>query len=153
MILFLDIDGVISTPKDKRASNDFRTYHCWSKKAIDYLRILLDNLRAEIIITSFWRYDEDNSLKEAIKHFNLPVLSYTSTDLELEPVQFEEREELINKSINENRIKEYIVVDDWSLKLGKNSWRFFQTDPEQGLTEDLVNRILEVFDFKHKLLV
>lgn len=135
-IIFLDIDGVINPymydemvkeepdlphklAKEKNNPNIEKisaftvtqVYHCFDSKACSYIKRLLDEFQAKIVVTSSWRVFYPFLEMQAILDLqNLGKYMIGATDNNRKP-----RYQQIYDYIDENHIDAYIVIDDFNM--------------------------------------
>ena len=135
--IFLDIDGVLNNHKPLENNT------CGiNKENIAALNLIMDECDPFIILSSAWRSliaREDLSLRgfeimlqtHGLKCFN-KLVSHTRFQM------FQDnREEEILEYIIDNRIHNYVILDDLPLdftNLNIPAYRFIKTDPHLGLT-------------------
>ena len=113
MIIFLDIDGVIATDKSYSEYEDRL-----DRKCIKVLNYLTTKIKAQIVISSTWRFEGLIHLKDLLKNAGVEadVLSVTPDANEKTQSGLliaEGRGSEILKWIEENNyVGEYVVLDD-----------------------------------------
>jgi len=122
-IIFLDIDGVLNCSKTFKESFEINRHYrkymdnssyiyklkCMlSEISVDKVRLvkeIVDNTGAKIVITSAWRKLRLFPLiEEYLVNKGLPIIDHT--------INTGYRGEEIKKYINDNNIKDFIVIDD-----------------------------------------
>jgi hypothetical protein len=136
-IIFLDVDGVLNTPKlIKTYGSDFIDDIC-----VALVAKIVRETNAEIVLSSTWRIQEkDKTLveqalaKHKIKlHDCTPILKIQGG--------WVERHEEIRAWINNNQVTKFAIIDDWEDANIEGS--FFKTDENSGLTVKIANQIIE----------
>lgn len=141
-VLFLDIDGVLNTPK------------LLKKFGYDYIDPILTALvarivnetKAEIVLSSTWRIEDKNKklVEEALAQHYLEI--YDSTPVITrqggwESAGWVERREEIQAWLDENRVAKFAIIDDWDDASIEGS--FFKTNEDIGLTVSIAEKIIE----------
>lgn len=149
-IIFLDIDGVLSTKEAEIGTNNivpilneftetedvtlFDRESYFSQDAINNLNSIIDHTRANIVISSAWRkYDSIGLLRKLFNHLGIKgqIVGITPTiGGEIEDVRGME----IEWFIRENGITDYVILDDKEFPLD-DPMKFIKTDPTWGLTD------------------
>jgi hypothetical protein len=135
-VLFLDIDGVLNTPKlIRKFGFDF----------IDDILVALvarivKETEAKIVLSSTWRLeDKDKRLViKALANHGLYIHDYTP-HIKTEGTWTERRVE-IQTWLDQNTVTKFAIIDDWAdAGIGDS---FFQTKEEIGLTVDIAEKII-----------
>lgn len=137
-IIFLDIDGVLNTPKlIKKFGFDF----------IDDILVALvarivNETGAKIVLSSTWRIEEkDRKIVERnLGNHNLEIHDCTPV-LKPENRMWVERREEIQTWIENNEVTKFAIIDDWDD--ANIEGNFFQTNENIGLTVSIAEKIIE----------
>ncbi len=141
-IIFLDVDGVLNTPKlIGRFGFDF----------IDDILVALvarivRETGAEIVLSSTWRIEEKNRnlvvqalARRGLEIFDCtPIIERSGGWVEGNWVR---RHEEIGAWISENRVERFAIIDD--MEDARIEGSFFQTDEDVGLTVEIAERVIE----------
>lgn len=141
-IIFLDIDGVLNTPKLlKKFGFDF----------IDDILVALvarivNETGAKIVLSSTWRIEEKNKqlVQEALAQRNLEIHDSTPVITRSggwESAGWVERREEIQAWLNNNEVTKFAIIDDWDDASIEGS--FFKTNEDVGLTVSIAEQIIE----------
>lgn len=149
-IIFLDIDGVLATEKEyfRVRRKLWKKYDIANKLQIPYpfnegcvkiLNYIIKETDAELVITSDWRIHWTlEELCEIFKFNGVEKMPIGTTDKGslLYTSQLEkERIDQIDEYIKNNKIKNYVIIDDLNLNeiIGFN--RFVKTNSFEGLKQ------------------
>lgn len=138
-VIFLDIDGVLNTPKTIR------------KFGFDFIDDILVSLvaricretGARIVLSSSWRTEEKdlNIARQALERHNLEIHSCTPViKREWKEGCWVRRHEEISAWLEEKEVERFAILDD--LDDACIEGNFFQTDEEIGLTVDIAEKIM-----------
>ena len=130
-VLFLDVDGCLNTHNDP---NDFV-----DAEKVALLKKIVDATDVKIVLSSNWKIGEGF---EIIKHI---LLSHRIEIYDVTPTKLtSSRGQEIRMYLAENKkVKKFAILDDLSNAGNYNEHSFFQTDPFVGLTEEMVDKIIE----------
>ena len=123
-LLFLDIDGVLSSARSMIAGYKFDPVGC------ALIAKLCETFNLKICVSSTWRFD-GASLKKTLLQYGLQKYRYTdepSTPSNHEKIRGDE----IQWVINTHDIKNYIIIDDDSDMLENQLQYFIQTNTNEG---------------------
>lgn len=168
-IIFLDIDGVISTQK---------SHYSLDKDACDLLGKIIDATDAKIVISSSWRRNtvEDTKIElTTIRHFvpfpfpyadriigvTIRAYSYLKDNVRLSIPRGVEIKQWIDTHIHSDNgeswdSKEigvdfnYVILDDDSDMLLEQAEHFIKTDTYLGLTKDDVEKAISILNRNNK---
>lgn len=155
-IIFLDIDGVLS-------SEIFFTNNYYKQNkgfidpiALDKLILLLNENNYKIVLSSSWRMDSVFSTLEYFKTANFGVNKGILMKLEpylvgVTPFIVKNNKHLsrgteIQKFIEENNIKNYVILDDDEDMLESQKNNFIHIDNYYGIQDKDLNNIKKLFD-------
>lgn len=147
-ILFLDVDGVLNTTEMFR---DSITTKVLGEKQLDLLQMIVKKCGCKIVLSSTWRLYEDHLqfLQKKLESRGVKIFDYTPIcDLDR---HMEIEAWLFGKTRME--FDKFAIIDDWEdakiemldVKTGKQNGKFFLTNEETGLTEEITNQIIEFF--------
>lgn len=138
-VIFLDIDGVLNTPKTiRRFGFDF----------IDDILVALvaricRETGAKIVLSSSWRTAEKdlNLARLVLERHNLEIHDCTPViKRELIEGGWVRRHEEIRAWLEEKEVERFAIIDD--LEDACIEGNFFQTDEEIGLTVEIAEKII-----------
>lgn len=164
-LIFLDIDGVISTEKSRYALD---------KDACDLLGKIIDATDAKIVISSSWRRNTVEDTKEeltTVRDFvpfpfpyaeriigvTIRAYAYVMQGIHLAIPRGVEIKPWIDTHIHSDNGKnwnekvvgvdfDYVILDDDSDMLLEQAEHFVKTDTRLGLTEDDVERAIKILN-------
>jgi hypothetical protein len=149
-ILFLDIDGVLTTPAEFQQGYVSEKYnnhlmYPFNKKCVDNLKRIISETGANIVLSTSWKRQHPlDEMNEIFKdnNVNLPILDSTPNDVG----DFRGHE--INLWIEQNKdnIDSFCVVDD--LDLSACFVNFVKTEPRVGLTDGDADEIIAILNNK-----
>lgn len=161
-IIFLDVDGVISTEKQfNMNAQKFRSKNDWaSELAVPYpfdpecvkiLNEIIETTDAEIVLSSDWKLHWNILELHEIFKQNGVIKSPRTATLDITKEGFnlkEERAYQINEFIDKFKPKQYVIIDDLSIGsyLGSPEAqdRFVMTRSREGLKQTSIKeKILE----------
>lgn len=138
-VLFLDIDGVCNC-----ASTNFKTDH-WPLDR--YMAFLVGKIQLEtdckVVLSSSWRIHPEG-VATVEKHI-VPVLDRTcSSWYDRENDHHSLRGEEIQKWLDEHpEVTTYAILDDDSDMLESQLPNFFKTSWQEGLTDEIAQKVIE----------
>lgn len=166
--IFLDFDGVLNTMEYQTAlqwkglgwEDDFG--YLFDPYAVENLKFIIDNTAAKIVVTSSWRLDGVEKMRELWKYRNLPgeilgvtphlnqvcfntldggkdtfsVIPYGTRGLEIN--------EWLRVKAESPTMCSYVIIDDFDDFISSQHTHFVQTDPETGLTKELAEKAVSV---------
>ena len=162
-VLFLDIDGVLNTgwwysqvdrntPKDKYG-------YAFDPRSVANLKKILDETRADIVISSSWKSFGLSELEEMWQDRELPgkliditpnsvsdemLLNADLDHMELFHIRGMEIKEWLDKHVK--NVSHYVIIDDMDNFLPEQKSHFVQTDPEVGITEEDANIAIKILN-------
>ena len=161
-IIFLDIDGVLNVYCESRDE-----YGCMFHKHFeDNLRWIIEKTDAKIVISSTWRMDGLKKMQEMWEKRNLPgeIIGTTPTNTDVihrgtcEFIDFVDRGHEIQQYIDDNNIKNYVILDDDNDMLPSRMRNFVRTanntnhpdcvDIGYGLTRKCAEKCIEILNEK-----
>ena len=158
-IIFLDIDGVLSPrwwDSDKQSDN----YGClFDAKAVANLGKIIEETGAEIVVSSSWKLMGFQALQDMWKDRKLPgeiidiTPNYISDELLLKENSanvdylFERGSEIRGwLLLHGDDVSRYVIIDDMDDILPEQQFHFVQTDPEVGITNDDVKKVVHLLN-------
>jgi len=155
-IIFLDIDGVlnvISQGYDRFGS----VFH---EHLVDNLRLIIDHTGADIVISSTWRVDGLDKMREMWKYRNLPgnIIGITPVSRWMEDGEIDghDRGYEIQYWIDKFSVKTYVIIDDDSDMLESQLINFVKTsdnpshddciDIGYGLTRECALDVIKILN-------
>ena len=158
-IIFLDIDGVLSPRwwnSDKQSDN----YGClFDAKAVANLAKIVEETDAEIVISSSWKDMGLVELQNMWRDRDLPgkivdiTPDYMSDELLLKEDSadmdylYERGSEIQGwLLLHGDDVSRYVIIDDMDDILPEQQSHFLQTDPEFGITNDDVKKVVHLLN-------
>jgi hypothetical protein len=158
-VIFLDIDGVLNPKWWERKDKADRFGCAFDPKTVSCLAKIIKDTAAEIIISSMWKYMGLQALQSMWKERGLPGIiiditpNYMSDELLL-------NEELSNidhlyikgveikgwLALHGDDVSNYVIIDDMDDFLLEQKSHFVQTDPEVGISNDDVKKIVRLLN-------
>ena len=149
--LFLDIDGVLNSFDDYNMTGDEFLKNLedisfvLSKKQMFLLNRIIKEYNPVVILSSYWR--KRYSVKELNNIFKRngfegKISGITNKTGE----EHKDRWKQINRYITDNKLKEYIILDDEDITSEKREIdNFIRTDSYKGLTEKHLSEIKKIW--------
>ena len=141
-IIFLDIDGVISTDACMRAKKKFwydeHTYP-FDAYCVKAFNVVLQRTGAEIVLSSSWRLFYTLEELAAIFAWNKVLRAPIAITAELGDRSLE-----IAAFVAENQVRDFLILDDFDISC--HTTRFFQTTVASGLLIQDLERVFEIWD-------
>ena len=158
-IIFLDIDGVLSPQwwnSDKQSDN----YGClFDAKAVANFAKIIEKTDAEIVVSSSWKLMGFQALQDMWKDRKLPgkiidiTPDYMSDELLMKEDStnvdylFERGSEIQGwLLLHGDDVSRYAIIDDMDDILPEQQSHFVQTDPEVGITNDDVKKVVHLLN-------
>lgn len=131
-VLFLDIDGVMR-PMPKNSTSHGK--YGFSRAAVEALRQVVTSTGCVVVISSTWREDKMNELRDALVEYGLQVVAGSiigATPL-LDPADGPTREDEIDAWLHENQFcGRLAILDDEPFRHELSRWLVL-TSQETGL--------------------
>jgi len=143
--LFLDFDGVITT-----------YYSHWrlSLDNIMLIKDIVDKTGCKIIVTSTWKHgarDVEEFVNKNLKRWNVQdnTIEWLATNIHgLTDSMCKSRADEVEKYVNENNIKDYVILDDEGGYHDHQLTRFVQTDFAIGITKREADLCIDILEDK-----
>lgn len=158
-VIFLDIDGVLSPrwwDSDKQSDNYGRLFDA---KAVANLSKIVEETEAEIVISSSWKNVGLVELQNMWRDRDLPgkivdiTPDYMSDELLLKEDSadmdylYERGSEIQGwLLLHGDDVSRYVIIDDMDDILPEQQSHFVQTDPEVGITNDDVKKVVHLLN-------
>lgn len=135
-IIFLDVDGVLNSFKDRLS------WTIETDKHLEILKYIVDKTNAKIIVSSSWRILSGtmNTLTKRLNDFGMEVYNQTPQ------LTFagRKRGDEIRQWLKENKeIEKFAILDDESDMREYKNTNLFQTNAEVGLTKEIADKVIE----------
>lgn len=166
-IIFLDFDGVLNTEHYqnylKYERNPWQDKHgaLFDPEAVRQLKRIVDITKANIVIESSWNYLGLAAMQEMWKERELPgkVIGITDSSVsdnwlltanldDIDPAMghckgMEIASWLSDKTKNDVN---YVIIDDEYVSLESQVPHFILTNPHDGITEDIADRVIAILN-------
>lgn len=135
-IIFLDVDGVINC---RKTTAQFRKTKRMGIDPIlvDRLNTILSNVDAQIVLSSTWRLFK--GWRDTFKFCKIDVTRIIDVTPKLNSIRGLEIKAWLDLH---PEVTKYAIVDDDSDMLPAQMPNFFQTTWDDGLTDDIVSKII-----------
>ena len=159
-IIFLDLDGVLNTNRHlmslQRQSLPIMDRYCYlfDPEAVANLGIIIDATDAEIVVSSSWRCEGIDFLREMWGIRNMPgeitgVTPRYGATYGLENRRGWEIEKyLAMLRQSENTQRKYVIIDDHDSFLPHQQEFFIHTDSDVGITEADAEKAIKILTMK-----
>lgn len=139
-VLFLDIDGVVNCENTfKMGARNTTPYPLDPEMAFMVGKIVLYTGCA-VVLSSSWRHDE-RAIK-AVEDNIVPIIGITGNS-RLVNYEDKPRGHEIQSWLDAHQVDKYAILDDDSDMLESQLPNFFKTSWKTGLTEDIMNKVIE----------
>lgn len=150
-VIFLDFDGVLNIPpylgRDKFG-------HIFNNKCVKNLETIIKQTSAKIVVSSTWRMDGTDVIKQLWKERSLPgeIIGCTPrchaprTMTNEELMEYRGRGLEIEEYINKHGIKKYCIIDDDSDMLPTQMDYFVKCNFKTGLTKSLADLSIDILN-------
>lgn len=141
-LLFLDIDGVMTSNEQAHEKRDSGLLYPFSKGCVDALNEILRTKKVKIIITSSWRtvFDVEKQCRIFRENGVIQVPYRATVDL-----GYEDRSAEIKQWLRNKNIEGFVILDDMEVPGFRHN--FLRIKPGEGLTRShipLINQILNI---------
>lgn len=148
-IIFLDFDGVITTPSSK---------YCLSPPHMDILGKILESTGAYIVISSSWRrYNLEQTINFITSRSNpfvgknpFPFVDRViDITKRLRPIKMSEyiyRGDEIKEWLDNNEVESYVILDDINNMLSCQQNNLVLTDEKKGLTDKDAQKAIRILN-------
>lgn len=128
-IIFLDIDGVLTRPRNPVSRTHFG--FTFDDGSVSVLKDILKRSDAKIVVTSIWKLGKDlDSLKEIFEHYGLDTYIYDKIP---DSKFYIEREIEIKDYLKSHDVDSFIILDN--MDLGTLNDHLLKTQFITGLQE------------------
>ena len=157
-VIFLDVDGVLNSQDDlmiyreKNGISGCILYDVVEDRPLKLLKEIVEKTSAKIVVSSSWKIDcirRDESifggdlfkkLKQRLKDYDMEIYDVTPS---LNSCC--QRGDEIREWLSKNQVDNFIILDDdTDMCEYKNTKNFIKTTYKHGLTEDLMNKAIEI---------
>lgn len=139
-IIFLDIDGVLNTPKTIRKFG----FNFIDDILVALVARIVRETEAKIVLSSSWRIETKDLgiAKDALAQHNLEIHDCTPRiERPFEEGNWVRRSEEIQSWIDQNEVTAFAIIDDCDD--ANIEGNFFQTNEDFGLTVSMAEKIIE----------
>jgi hypothetical protein len=166
-IIFLDIDGVLNPVIYMNAlhkmwlqsNRQIKSHDNFGQLFFDYncksLKTIIDETNAQIVISSSWRLNGEESMKSMWKHRGLAgeIIGITPTETEVVQSGQAEFYDMVCRGmeidcwIKKNEfVGNYVIIDDTDDMLDSQRKFFVETEPNIGLTMQDAQRAISILN-------
>lgn len=137
-IIFLDIDGVMTSLKSR---------YCFSVNCFNALAKILTNTGADIVISSSWRHENVEKTVKSLTNSSKRIINgnpfpFPEKIIGVTP-RIGHRGTEIACYLNSHPCDKYVILDDDTDMLDCQKESFFKINPDNGLTEEDADKIIE----------
>jgi hypothetical protein len=144
-IVFLDFDGVITSPKSR---------YKLDPELLERLGRILDSTGANIVVSSSWRrgtLEDTKQYLSTVSHYLPEPFPFVDKVIGITPNIFAKQFYIhrgveIWNWINENKVDKYVILDDDSDMLLEQASHFVHTKTVDGLTEQNVEEAIKILN-------
>ena len=145
-VIFLDIDGVLTSARVHSALGDSGFWHSFDPIAVDCIKRICFHHKFQIVISSTWRHDQHkDDLDGALIKADLKQFLHKDWKT---PVTMRERGQEIVMWLDDHKdVLEYIIIDDVVYPITPyidHEEYIVETDPDNGLTYKNYVKILSI---------
>lgn len=130
-------------------------------EAVEQLHRIIDNTHADIVVESSWKYLGLEAMQEMWKVRNMPgrvidITPSTVSDSWLLTAKFDDLDPAMGhckgveiaswQSDHTNKETRYVIIDDEYVIFDSQLSYFILTNPYEGITEDVANRVISVLN-------
>lgn len=137
-IIFLDIDGVMTSLKSR---------YCFSVDCFNALAKILTNTGADIVISSSWRHENVEKTVKSLTNASKRIINGNPFPFSEKIIGVTPRIGLRGTEIacylSSHPCDKYVILDDDTDMLDCQKEAFFEINPDNGLTEDDADKIIE----------
>lgn len=128
-VLFLDIDGVLTTSASEWDS--FRKCHTFIQECVTQLQRVIQETECQIVVSSDWRHRGERWVTDILARHSITVHDITP--------KTGKRHEEIQQWLDANDVSTYCIVDDNYIQMPN----LVQTSYSTGLCVDTANQIIQ----------
>lgn len=132
-VLFLDIDGVVNCKNTTQRHKGLIGIDPYLALLVGRIHLGVENLK--IVLSSSWRNFPDG--KKEVERCVLPIFDVTPISDGI--LRGEEIKEWLSKH---PEVEKYAILDDDNDMLTEQLPNFFQTTWEEGLTQEIVDKVI-----------
>jgi hypothetical protein len=142
MYIFLDIDGVLNKESDWA-----RPYTLNNENVQAFIKLVHKISNPKIILTSSWRVGWSPAFEECTAQIQTLLCSLREAGISIsgktEQANSRDRAKEIRYFLNHHPQDRYIIIDDDRSEFQEEMEHLYLTDPEYGLTDKDVKKILK----------
>lgn len=152
-IIFLDIDGVIQSPRYCVAIDETGFLSAFEPAAMHFVRMLIKDAEAKIVISSSWRIGEGNPrhLKQLFRCCGFKDIALAFHD-DWNTIQLrhpmKRGAEIAEWLARHPEVENYLILDDDSDMLDEQSEHFVKTCHKNGFLLEHYDRAREILKLK-----
>ena len=160
-VIFLNIDGVLNPKWWERKIPADRFGCAFDPKTVSCLTTIIKETNAEIVVSSSWKLMGLQTLQDMWKERKLPgniidiTPNYMSDELLLNAGMSDSDIDILDIRGIEIKgwlvlhgadVSNYVIIDDMDDILSEQQSHFVQTDPEFGITNDDVKKVVHLLN-------
>ena len=160
-VIFLNIDGVLNPKWWERKIPADRFGCAFDPKTVSCLATIIKETNAEIVVSSSWKLMGLQTLQDMWKERKLPgniidiTPNYMSDELLLNAGMSDSDIDILDIRGIEIKgwlvlhgadVSNYVIIDDMDDILSEQQSHFVQTDPEFGITNDDVKKVVHLLN-------
>lgn len=144
-IIFLDFDGVLNSAKHRESTDDYHNNFI-DESRLPFLKRIVDETGAKIVLTSTWRlYWNDGGTDDITEKINAPFKKYGMEIYSKTDDYDENRDYEIAMWLCSHGAENYVILDDMDFRWSEqNRKHFVKTDDETGLDETTAKYAVEI---------
>ena len=160
-VIFLDIDGVLNPKWWERKEKADRFGCLFDAKTVANLAKIVEETEAEIVVSSSWKLMGLQTLQDMWKERKLPgniiditpnymsdelLLNAGMSDSDIDSLDIRGIEIKGWLVLHGADVSNYVIIDDMDDILSEQQSHFVQTDPEFGITNDDVKKVVHLLN-------
>lgn len=145
-VIFLDIDGVIQSPRYCVAMDESGLLSAFEPAAMHMLRRLVIEAKARIVITSTWRRGtDDRQFRQIFRCCGFKdIAASIHTDWCTPTINGLTRGHEIADWLSKHEVENYLILDDIDAMLPEQKDHFVHTCPNNGILLEHYDRAREI---------
>lgn len=136
-VIFLDVDGVLNSLRDRFSTELVSEYH------FDFLKELVDATDAKIVLSSSWRIGF-NAMSQPEKNLLAKLESWGLEIYDFTPIMTGSRGDEIREWLAINPVDSFVILDDESDMEEFRETNLVQTNMNVGLQESDVLKAIKI---------
>lgn len=154
-VIFLDIDGVLKPEVVRGRVVKDKYGEIFDQSNVDVLASIIEQTGAKIVISSTWKYDGLDKMKQMWNDRHLPgdVIDITPSEMDVVDAGIEDFYDLVKRGheiqlwLNNNDFNgNYVIIDDIDDMLDNQANNFVKIDSRIRLNETYIDRIISILN-------